>query len=177
MFRRLFSPFVRISMICFAFGELPKRIDKWLCACTYLITRQTNSETAAYSNERNHGKQDDAKRNAIKPVGPVRTPTILLVEDEPAVRQVTREALEMGGYRVLEADGPIAAEHIAADRETEIDVLLTDVVMPGMNGPELARQVRQLRPELVTLFMTGYAESEVTLPLECVSLNRPVLRI
>jgi len=87
--------------------------------------------------------------------------TILLVEDEPAVRQVTREALEMGGYRVLEADGPATAEHIASDRQTEIDLLLTDVVMPGMNGLELARQVRESRPELVTLFMTGYAESEV----------------
>jgi two-component system cell cycle sensor histidine kinase/response regulator CckA len=88
-------------------------------------------------------------------------PTILLVEDEPAVRQVTREALEMGGYRVLEADGPAAAEHIASDGTTEIDLLLTDVVMPGMNGPELARQVCESRPGLVTLFMTGYAESEV----------------
>jgi two-component system cell cycle sensor histidine kinase/response regulator CckA len=87
--------------------------------------------------------------------------TILLVEDEPAVRQITREALEIGGYRVLEADGPIAAERIAADRSTEINILLTDVVMPGMNGPELARQVQQSRPDLVTLFMTGYAESEV----------------
>ena len=73
--------------------------------------------------------------------------TILLVEDEPAVRQVTREALEIGGHRVLEADGPIAAEHIAAARSTQIDILLTDVVMPGMNGPDLARRVSQLRPE------------------------------
>jgi two-component system, cell cycle sensor histidine kinase and response regulator CckA len=87
--------------------------------------------------------------------------TVLLVEDEPAVRQVTRAVLEIGGYRVLEADGPIAAERIAADRTTEIDLLLTDVVMPGMNGPELARRVRQSRPEIVTLFMTGYAECEV----------------
>ena len=87
--------------------------------------------------------------------------TILLVEDEPAVREVTREALEMGGYRVLAADGPAAAAHIAGDESTAIDLLLTDVIMPGMTGPELALQVRTLRPELVTLFMTGYAESEV----------------
>ena len=87
--------------------------------------------------------------------------TILLVEDEPAVRHVTREALEMGGYRVLAADGPDAATHIARDESNAIDLLLTDVVMPGMNGPELARPVRELRPELVTLFMTGYADAEV----------------
>jgi CheY-like chemotaxis protein len=87
--------------------------------------------------------------------------TILLVEDEPAVREVTRAALEIGGYRVLEADGPVAAEQIARDGKTVIDLLLTDVVMPGMNGAELAHRIHEVRPELVTLFMTGYAESEV----------------
>jgi len=86
--------------------------------------------------------------------------TILLVEDETAVREVTREALEMGGYRVLAANGPAAAANIAGDASTVIDLLLTDVIMPEMNGPELARQVQAVRPELVTLFMTGYAESE-----------------
>jgi len=88
-------------------------------------------------------------------------PTILLVEDETAVREVTREALEMGGYRVLEASGAQEATHIAEDRSAIIDLLLTDVVMPGMSGPGLARKLRQSRPELVTLFMTGYAESEI----------------
>lgn len=87
--------------------------------------------------------------------------TILLVEDEPAVRLVTREALEMGGYQVLEANGPTAAAEIAHDGSTRIDLLLTDVVMPGMNGPELARLLQELRPEIVTLYMTGYADSEV----------------
>jgi CheY-like chemotaxis protein len=86
--------------------------------------------------------------------------TILLVEDEPAVREITREALELGGYRVLTASGPAAAGRIASDLSTAIDLLLTDVIMPGMNGPELARRVHETRPELVTLFMTGYAESE-----------------
>ena len=88
-------------------------------------------------------------------------PTILLVEDETAVREVTREALEMGGYCVLEAGGAQQATHIASDRSVIIDLLLTDVVMPGMSGPDLARQLRQSRPGLVTLFMTGYAESEI----------------
>ncbi|MGA9563887.1 MAG: response regulator [Candidatus Korobacteraceae bacterium] len=87
--------------------------------------------------------------------------TILLVEDEAAVREVTREALEMGGYHVLTADGAVAATHIVCDESTAIDLLLTDVIMPGMNGPELARQVRAIRPGLATLFMTGYAESEL----------------
>jgi len=86
--------------------------------------------------------------------------TNLPVEDEAAVREVTREALEMGGYRVLEAGGPEAAAHIARDPMTEIDLLLTDVVMPGVSGPELARQVSVARAGLVTIFMSGYAESE-----------------
>jgi CheY-like chemotaxis protein len=86
--------------------------------------------------------------------------TVLLVEDEPAVRMVTREALELGGYQVLEADGPAAAVRIAGEPATAIDLLLTDMIMPGMNGAELARRMREVRPGLVTLFMTGYAESE-----------------
>lgn len=91
-------------------------------------------------------------------------PTILLVDDEPAVREVTREALEMGGYRVLEADGPARAQHIAGDQSKAIDLLLTDVVMPGMTGMELARQLRMSRPELLTLFMSGFAENDVLCP-------------
>lgn len=86
--------------------------------------------------------------------------TILLVEDEPAVRIVTREALELGGFRVIEADGPDSALRIAADNSNHLDVLLTDIIMPGMNGADLARRIRQSRPNLVTLFMTGYAESD-----------------
>jgi CheY-like chemotaxis protein len=92
---------------------------------------------------------------------PPAQPTILLVEDEPAVREVTREVLEMGGYRVLEAGSPDDACHIAEDQSAVIDLLLTDVVMPRMNGPELARQVSQSRPGLITIFMTGYTESEI----------------
>jgi DNA-binding NtrC family response regulator len=87
--------------------------------------------------------------------------TILLVEDEPTVREVTRQALEMGGYRMLEASSPEEAAHIASNSCTEIDLLLTDVVMPGMSGPELARRMSEVRFGLVTLFMTGYTECEV----------------
>lgn len=86
--------------------------------------------------------------------------TILLVEDEATVREVTREALEMSGYRVLEAGGPEAATRVVSDPSVEINLLLTDVVMPGMSGPEFARQVSATRPGIVTIFMSGYAESE-----------------
>jgi two-component system cell cycle sensor histidine kinase/response regulator CckA len=86
--------------------------------------------------------------------------TILLVEDEAAVREVTREALEIGGYRALEANGPEAAARIASDPSGEIDLLLTDGVMPGMSGPELARAISATPAGLVTVFMAGYAESD-----------------
>jgi two-component system, cell cycle sensor histidine kinase and response regulator CckA len=107
--------------------------------------------------------ENSTRHNGVQPYQftQVASATVLLVEDDPAVRQVTRAVLEIGGYRVLEADGPAAAEHIASNLETAIDLLLTDVVMPGMNGADLARRLRQLRPELVALFMTGYAESEL----------------
>lgn len=100
------------------------------------------------------------------------TATILLVEDEPAVRLVTREALELGGYRVLEADGPSTASGIAADQSVHIDLLLTDIIMPGMNGAELSRRVRHTRPNLATLFMTGYAESDA-LRLATLEVRQP----
>ena len=98
---------------------------------------------------------DEASRPQAVPL------VILLVEDEPAVREVTREALEMAGYDVFEADGPEKAIHIVNQRPAKIDLLLTDVVMPGMTGPELARRVCESRPGIVTVFMSGYAESEV----------------
>jgi CheY-like chemotaxis protein len=98
--------------------------------------------------------------------------TILLGEDEPAVRLVTREALELGGYRVIEAEGPGAATRVAADSSTHIDLLLTDIIMPGMNGAELSRRVRASRPNLVTLFMTGYAESDA-LRLATLEVRQP----
>ncbi|NUT56842.1 MAG: response regulator [Thermoleophilia bacterium] len=84
--------------------------------------------------------------------------TILLVEDEDVVRDLTRRVLERQGYTVLAcADGP-AAVALAASEERRIDLLLTDVVMPGMRGYEVAQRVSASRPEIRVLFMSGYAE-------------------
>ena len=87
--------------------------------------------------------------------------SILLVEDDPAVREVTRNVLEMGGYLVLTADGPAEAAGIVGNLSTRIDLLLTDVIMPEMNGLQLAKQIRESRPDLDALFMTGYAGTEI----------------
>jgi two-component system, cell cycle sensor histidine kinase and response regulator CckA len=88
-------------------------------------------------------------------------PLILLVEDESIVREVTREVLLHAGYQVLEACNAKDALQLARTHAGQIDLLLTDVVMPEMNGADLAVQLQNLHPDLATVFMSGYAESDV----------------
>jgi PAS domain S-box-containing protein len=84
--------------------------------------------------------------------------TVLVVEDEPVVRGVILEILHDQGYRTLEAaDGPSGLRILRKDKR--IDLLITDVGLPGMNGRQLADQARETRPDLKILFITGYAES------------------
>jgi PAS domain S-box-containing protein len=84
--------------------------------------------------------------------------TVLVVEDEPVVRGVILEILAEQGYRTLEAvDGPSGLRILRSDER--IDLLVTDVGLPGMNGRQLADQARESRPDLKILFITGYAES------------------
>ena len=130
---------------------------KWFLACKKEECRhqeKTKQESRAMNGTTQNGGMQSYRWMEARPA------TILLVEDEPAVRMVTREALELGGYHVLEADGPQTATRIAGEAATAIDPLLTDMIMAGMNGAELARRVRESRPELQTLFMTGYTECE-----------------
>lgn len=88
--------------------------------------------------------------------------TILLVEDDEAVRRLARHILVERGYRVLEADcGPSALE-LVAGRSEPLDLLLTDVVMPRMDGRALYERLLALRPGLPAVFMSGYAEVEIT---------------
>jgi PAS domain S-box-containing protein len=84
--------------------------------------------------------------------------TILLVEDLPSVRSVMRELLARNGYQVVESEGGHDALQVAARWETGIDLLLTDVVMPGMSGRELARRVQALRPKIRVLYTSGYTD-------------------
>jgi nitrogen-specific signal transduction histidine kinase/ActR/RegA family two-component response regulator len=89
--------------------------------------------------------------------------TILLVEDEDAVRAIVMAVLSRQGYRVLEAPTPAVACDLFDRYGDEIDMLLTDVVMPGMNGPALAQQLVGRQPGLKVLFISGYADLAVTL--------------
>src|SRR5512145_894649 len=86
---------------------------------------------------------------------------VLLVEDEPAIREMCALMLEKLGYRVLSAQDPEKALSIACAHEGEIDLLLTDVVMPGMNGRDLKEQIRAVYPEIRTLFMSGYTSDVI----------------
>ncbi|HEY7253871.1 MAG TPA: response regulator [Methylomirabilota bacterium] len=85
--------------------------------------------------------------------------TVLIVEDEDEVRAFARDVLEMGGYVVLEAPSAARALEIGEAHAAAIDLLVTDVLMPGMTGPELARRLRARRPALRVLCMSGYPES------------------
>ena len=87
--------------------------------------------------------------------------TILLVEDETHLRQLARQYLETQGYKVLEAEDGAAALQTVDGYKGTIDLLLTDVIMPGMNGRELATRVNALLPDVRVLYMSGYAENAV----------------
>lgn len=86
------------------------------------------------------------------------TETILLTEDERDVREVAREFLESGGYRVIEARDGIEALGLVEQHEGAIDLLITDMVMPRMTGQELAARLKEQRPKLRMLYMSGYSE-------------------
>jgi len=87
--------------------------------------------------------------------------TILLVEDDPVVRRMAAEVLLSKGYRVLAAPSGADALHIAASHRGKLDLLLTDVVMPGMTGPELTRQFNLQFPRIRTLYMSGYTDDAI----------------
>ncbi len=89
------------------------------------------------------------------------TGTVLLVEDEPAILDLCKKILELSGFRVLAATSPAEAIRLAGMPKAQIDILVTDVVMPEMNGRELSRQIVLLHPGVRILFMSGYGEEVI----------------
>lgn len=87
-----------------------------------------------------------------------RAKTILLVEDESTVRALLREVLERAGYEVLACSNPKEGIETCRQHSGRIHLLLTDVVMPGMNGKEMANQIVKILPEVRVIFMSGYTE-------------------
>jgi PAS domain S-box-containing protein len=139
-------------------------------ATVYGIVKQSGGSIYAYS-ELGHGstfkvylpRVDAAveRRTVSAPRRFQGSETVLVVEDEDSLREITRELLESNGYRVLVAkDGPAALE--GAERfGGAIHLLLTDVVMPGINGRELARRLQARRPSLRVLYMSGYTDDAI----------------
>lgn len=101
--------------------------------------------------------------------------TILIADDQTALRHALVEILRTSGYKVLESESSMEALEMARDHRGKIDILLTDVVMPGLRGPELARRVTKLHPNIYVVYMSGYAEGfpEVELPANSVFLQKP----
>jgi PAS domain S-box-containing protein len=89
------------------------------------------------------------------------TETILLVEDEEKLRQLLRKVIEDKGYTVLEAESGPAALRLLGQHEQRLDLLITDVIMPDMNGPELASRLVGERPGLKVLYISGYTDNVV----------------
>jgi DNA-binding NtrC family response regulator len=89
-------------------------------------------------------------------------PTILLVEDEDFVREVTGEVLQSAGFRVLKAREAIEATVAFRRHRHEVQLLITDVVLPGQNGRDLARELRSVSADLKTLFVSGYPDNAIT---------------
>ena len=87
--------------------------------------------------------------------------TVLLVEDEESVRELVRETLLSRGYKVLEAENGEAGLRAAEAHPDRIDILITDVVMPGMGGRELVKKLLLMRPHLVVLYLSGYTEDAI----------------
>jgi two-component system cell cycle sensor histidine kinase/response regulator CckA len=89
------------------------------------------------------------------------TETVLLVEDEESVRQLVRDTLESKGYQVVEAENGESGLKASAGHQGKIDLVITDVVMPGMGGREMVEQLAKTRPETKVLYLSGYTEDAI----------------
>ncbi len=113
---------------------------------------------------------------ASAPASETPTSTVLVVDDEPAVRRIVQRLLERAGYTVLVAAEGDEALEVAGREPGPIGLLISDIVLPGLPGPEIAERLRQIRPEVKVLFSSGYPGDEVTrrgLPPDAAFVAKP----
>jgi len=141
-------------------------------ATVYGIAKQNNggidveSTLGRGSTFRIYFPQSSEERSVEAPVTAVEKSTngkatILIVEDDPGIRDLSTKILSRCGYHVLAAGGGEEAREICERHEGTIHLLLSDVVMPGMNGPMVAEMLTRMRPGLKVVFMSGYTDDLV----------------
>jgi two-component system cell cycle sensor histidine kinase/response regulator CckA len=140
-------------------------------ATVYGIVKQSGGHISVYS-ELGRGStfkvylplsEEDVAASAVAPAATAAggSETILLLEDEPALREVVQEMLETAGYTVLTGPTPKEALQSALDSRGAVDLVLTDVVMPNLSGKEAAARVRDVHPGAPVLFMSGYTDEAI----------------
>jgi CheY-like chemotaxis protein len=161
---RIFEPF-------FTTKELGKGTGLGL-STVYGITRQSNGSIWVYSEEGRGttfkvylprvdelAESDDKATSSKEDLNG--TETVLVAEDEDMVRGLATEVLAMHGYKVLEAANGGAALLICERHPGPIDLLLSDVIMPEMSGPDLKKRLEQVKPEMKVLYMSGYTDGAI----------------
>ena len=101
------------------------------------------------------------------------TKQVLLAEDEPLVRKLIQRFLHSWGYRVFSASNGREAMEIAEEHTGEIDLLVSDVTMPEMEGPELAERLKAKRPGLQVILLSGYSHTRIVLQREWKFIQKP----
>jgi two-component system, cell cycle sensor histidine kinase and response regulator CckA len=130
------------------------------------VVEEKQMVTPVRADESTDAEWDDEPSEApgppAAPAAGERPLTVLVVEDEPAVRGLVRTVLHLHGYSVLEAASAEEALALSASHPGRLPLLLTDVTMPEMSGRELARRLTELRPEMKVLYMSGHIEEVLT---------------
>lgn len=162
--QRIFEPF-------FTTKETGKGTGLGL-ATVYGIIKQSNGYILVYSEPQMgttfkvyfpvvEGQKQITEKRSVVELMTSGTETILLVEDEPMVRNLNREILETYGYKIIEAANGIEALEVCEKTAEKIDLLMTDIVMPKMGGRELAEKINVLYPQIKVLFTSGYTNDTI----------------